>query len=185
MQERFTFDKWQVRPDEATAKLEAVRKYALMYADGKAQASWLVMLGSVGWGKTHLACAIAMRWFERGTGFRFITAPDMLDEIKETFGRTADDKGLMYEQVMEYFKTLPLLIVDDLGANSDTAWAQEKFYQILDHRWKEELPTIITSNRKESELDERIRSRMKDTHAGLCVVFSRSVADARGLNFNV
>jgi DNA replication protein DnaC len=54
------------------------------------------------------------------------------------------------------------LILDDLGAQSATPWANEKLYQILNHRYNAELPTVITAAGPLDEMDERLRTRLGD-----------------------
>jgi len=60
-------------------------------------------------------------------------------------------------------RTAPLLILDDLGTQSTTPWAQEKLYQIINYRYNARLPTVITTNRELEEIDLRLRSRLLDT----------------------
>jgi DNA replication protein DnaC len=62
-----------------------------------------------------------------------------------------------------------LLILDDLGTQSATPWAREKLYQIFNHRYTAQLPTVITTASRLDEIDPRIRSRMLDSR--LCVFF--------------
>ena len=58
----------------------------------------------------------------------------------------------------------PLLIIDDLGAHSASNWAQEKLFQLLNHRYNAQLPTVITTNQRLENMDQRLRSRMVDIH---------------------
>jgi DNA replication protein DnaC len=53
-------------------------------------------------------------------------------------------------------------VLDDLGTENATPWAREKLYQIINHRYNERLPTVITSNQRDDAIDERILSRMLD-----------------------
>jgi DNA replication protein DnaC len=55
-----------------------------------------------------------------------------------------------------------LLILDDLGTQSSTQWAQEKLFQIMNHRYTANLPTVITTNEPIGHLDERLRARLED-----------------------
>ena len=60
---------------------------------------------------------------------------------------------------------MPLLVLDDLGAESSTAWAEEKLYQIIVHRHEARLPTVITTVSMIEELEDtksRIASRLVD-----------------------
>ena len=57
-----------------------------------------------------------------------------------------------------------LLALDDFGAQSDTAWAREKLYQLVNYRVNHDLPTVVTSNWTEREFSQyhsRIASRLK------------------------
>jgi DNA replication protein DnaC len=66
-------------------------------------------------------------------------------------------------------RTARLLILDDLGTQSATPWAREKLYQIFNHRYTADLPTVITTASRLDEIDPRIRSRMLDSR--LCTFF--------------
>ncbi len=73
--------------------------------------------------------------------------------------------------------TAPLLILDDLGTQSATPWAREKLYQIFNHRYNGELPTVITIASTLKDIDQRIRSRMLD--ARLCTAYLLNVPPYR------
>jgi DNA replication protein DnaC len=53
-------------------------------------------------------------------------------------------------------------VLDDLGTENATPWAREKLYQIINHRYSEQMPTVITTNVEIRKIDERIVSRMLD-----------------------
>jgi DNA replication protein DnaC len=64
------------------------------------------------------------------------------------------------------------LVLDDLGTQSMTPWVREKLYQLFNHRYNAQLPTVITSADSLDEMDARIRSRMLDTR--LCKIYGIS-----------
>ena len=74
-------------------------------------------------------------------------------------------------------RSTPFLILDDLGAQSPTTWAQEKLFQLLNHRYNAQLPTVITTNRELEEIEPRIRSRLAD--ATLCGIVTILAPDFR------
>lgn len=125
----------------------------------EAPIDWLILGGPSGTGKTHLAAAIANRQIEKGTEAFFAVVPDLLDHLRATFAPNSD---VTYDQLFESVRNAPLLVLDDLGAQSGSPWAQEKLFQVLNHRFNAELPTVITTNLRLSELDERLRARLED-----------------------
>jgi DNA replication protein DnaC len=133
--------------------LEWCRKYA------DDPPSWLLLSGPPGCGKTHLAAAIANRRIELDGEVFFSVVPDLLDHLRATFAPGSD---VSYDELFETVKTAPLLILDDLGTQSSTQWAREKLFQILNHRYTADLPTVITTNEAIDQLDERLRARLED-----------------------
>lgn len=61
---------------------------------------------------------------------------------------------------MKKLLEVPLLMLDDLGANKDTPWSTETFYTLLDQRYAWMRPTIITSNLRPTEFGERLGDRL-------------------------
>jgi len=127
---------------------------------------WLVFGGPSGCGKTHLAAAIANGAIEMGHPTIFVGAPDLLDHLRAAYGPGSE---LPYDELFEQVRNAPLVVLDDLGAHSATPWAQEKLFQLINHRYNHRLPTVFTTSRPLDEMDERLRTRLAD--AGLSRVF--------------
>jgi DNA replication protein DnaC len=125
---------------------------------------WLFLHGPVGTGKTHLAVAIARYAMDtHRMSVYFAVVPDLLDHLRATFDPTS---GSAYDDRFASIRTAQLLVLDDLGTENTTPWAREKLYQIVNHRYIEQLPTVVTTNvdinREKSKIDERILSRILD-----------------------
>lgn len=115
--------------------------------------SGLVILGTVGTGKTWLAASIARDLMINGkpVPVTFITVADMLAEL-----RTARP-GLDVD--MAQFMLAPVLVLDDLGQENTTDWTAEQLYRIAHARYHEGRPTIVTSNLTGDEIKARYESR--------------------------
>lgn len=158
---RMTFDTFLPQgyglPPDRAANLHEAFDLARQYADNPQ--GWLVLFGGYGCGKTHLAAAIANHALERGRPVLFVVVPDLLDHLRAAFGPNSPAR---YDERFEEVRSAPLLILDDLGTQSSTPWAQEKLFQILNYRYNARLPTVVTSNSSPEEIDLRLRSRLFD-----------------------
>ncbi len=120
---------------------------------------WLVLSGRIGSGKTHLAAAVGNARLAHGDVVLFITAPDLLDHLRSTYGPSSE---IGYDEQFDRIRSAQLLVLDDLGAENPSPWAGEKLYQLLNHRHSLNLPTVITTNVDLDSLEGRVRSRMLD-----------------------
>ncbi len=135
------------------------RAYVRAMEYAKRPQGWLILFGNYGVGKTHLAAAIANEALRRNYRVLFTIVPDLLDHLRSTFGPSSE---VEYDERFETIRDVALLVLDDLGTENTTAWAREKLFQIINHRYNFALPTVITSNRKPEDIDPRIFSRMSD-----------------------
>jgi DNA replication protein DnaC len=136
---------------------------ALKSAHGFAEKpkGWLVLEGTYGCGKTHLAAAIA-NYRSEGNPPLFVMVPDLLDHLRAAFSPNA---GTSYDRRFDEVRTAALLVLDDLGSQSATPWAKEKLHQLLNYRYNAELPTVITvakESLEQHQVDEQIITRMLD-----------------------
>lgn len=128
-------------------------QYFAQHLDG-----WLLLLGSYGVGKTHLAAAIANFTVGLGVPTLFLTVPDLLDWLRYSYG----SEEMNFESRFEEIRNMRLLVLDDLGTQNATAWAEEKLYQIFNYRYVNRLPTVVTTNQTLDEIEGRIQSRLRD-----------------------
>ena len=139
-----------------SASLERAFNQAKHFA-GKLN-GWLLLMGGYGSGKTHLAAAIANNAVEMGVPTLFLTVPDLLDTLR--FAYDSDDTS--FEQRFEQIRSAELLLLDDFGTQNATAWAQEKLFQIINYRYINHLPLVVTTNLSMDQIEARIRSRLQD-----------------------
>lgn len=143
-------------PERFADTIEQAYRIARNYA--QTLEGWLLLQGPYGTGKTHLAAAIANQAVSLGVPTLFLTVPDMLDNLRFSY----DNPDTTFEERLENIRQVELLVLDDLGTQNATPWAQEKLFQILNYRYINRLPTVITTNVDPNELEGRIRSRLKD-----------------------
>ncbi len=162
--ETFDLRRGELAGEEA-ANLQAAWETALAYAERPE--GWLVLTGDYGCGKTHLAAAIANVRRERGDEVLFVTVPDLLDHLRATY---SPQSTVSYDKRFEEVRRAKFLVLDDLGTESATAWAQEKLYQLINYRYLTKLPTVITTAKPIGDLPPRLRSRILS--AGRSEVFA-------------
>jgi len=119
---------------------------------------WLLLQGGYGSGKTHLAAAIANFAVSMGVPTLFLTVPDLLDTLRFAY----DSTDTTFEERFEQIRNAELLVLDDFGTQNATGWAQEKLFQIINYRYINKLPLVVTTNLALDEIEARVRSRLQD-----------------------
>jgi DNA replication protein DnaC len=159
-----TFDNFEAGGNKRALFLTPQDRESLQVARNAAETfasdpqGWLLLEGGYGCGKTHLAAAIANATVGRGIPTLFITVPDLLDSLRFAY----NDPETSFETRFEEIREADLLVLDDFGTQNATPWAQEKLFQILNYRYINKLPAVITTNLLMDAIESRIRSRLQD-----------------------
>ncbi|MCL5772450.1 MAG: ATP-binding protein [Actinobacteria bacterium] len=139
--------------------------YVKNFEENIKQGKGLFITGNVGSGKTHLVAAM-IDWLARMTKRNknsihpvFTTSVDLIAKIKYSFDRKYKDDDTT-EELMDDFERCKLLIIDDLGTEKTTDWANELFYKIIDYRYSNLKSLIITTNLTDQELKEKLSERL-------------------------
>jgi DNA replication protein DnaC len=101
--------------------------------------------------------------------------PEFLDHLRSTF---SPNSQVTFDQRFDEVKTIPVLILDDLFTQQMTPWVREKLHQLFNHRYENELPTVITTSDTLENMDARIRSRLNDRR--LSTIYALSVPPYTG-----
>ena len=143
-------------------KLKEAYDAALLLAEEKGEVRWLTLGGHADLGKTHLAVAICNRWLKRGRPARYAFVPQLLDELRSTYDTSSKES---LEEKLDFYCNIPLLVLDDLGAEKPTAWAFEKLLTIVNRRLMNRLALVVTTNKSVEGLpgddEHRLSSRLQ------------------------
>lgn len=146
--------------ENAMNVLRACQTFVARVMEDIHSASGLFITGGTGLGKTFLCSAICLALSENGIVSLYSTYSDLLTGIKAGF----DDANSHATPLAEMARQVPVLILDDLGAEYTTDFATSCLFDIINHRRNERLPLVVSSNLTLSDVakryDQRICSRL-------------------------
>ncbi|HEV2744677.1 MAG TPA: ATP-binding protein [Rubrobacter sp.] len=164
-----------VSPAAARA-MEKVQEYLKDWEENRSTGHGLYFVGDVGTGKTHLAVAVMNELMARKrVPALFVTVPELLDNMRGTY----NDPGRDIDEWMDSVKNADLLLLDDLGAERASDWVRERIFVIVNHRYREELPTIFTSNVGPKDLAAQLGERTASRIISMCDWISLEGEDYR------
>lgn len=116
----------------------------------KEKAKGLYLTGSFGSGKTYMIAALFNEMAKKGVQSALIYYPEFLRSLKSSFQTN-------YSEKFDYIKKVPLLLLDDIGAENCSAWSRDEVLgPILQYRMEQDLPTFFTSNLTMDELEQSL-----------------------------
>lgn len=136
----WTFAKADDRQQEL---MQAAREYAEQFAEHLKDGRGLLFYGTVGTGKSVAAACIANAVIEKGYRAKMTNFSTVADEIWN-----AENKAAYVESLCKY----DLLILDDLGAERKSPYMQEMVYKIVNARYAQGGPVIVTTNLTQQEM---------------------------------
>lgn len=118
--------------------------------DSKIRPKGVYLTGSFGSGKTYLIASLFNDMAKKGVRSVLIYYPEFLSRLKSSFNSN-------YGEQFDYIKKIPLLLLDDIGAENCSNWSRDEVLgPILQYRMDNHLPTFFTSNLTLEELEKSL-----------------------------
>lgn len=184
----------RISPAEGQERaFEAVQSFTDTFIQGK-NPTGLLLVGGVGSGKTFMVSSVANsiidtievtesesenaeeRPIPKGYSFwcarpdipvNFISVTDLMNQFRSYFNKPEDD---ISHRIIGVLQSVKLLILDDMGAEKTSDWVNEKLFEIIDYRYNEELPMLVTTNLVPEELKKQIGARNFDRLREMCAL---------------
>ena len=145
-------------PEQLHAK-EFARDYAESFSDVLSAGRCALFAGNPGTGKTHLACAIALRVIHAGYSAKYMSVMRAVRSLRDTWQPDAEQTT---EEVLAELTRPALLILDEVGVQSGTESERLLLFDIINARYEQILPTILVSNFANDKVREFIGDRAFD-----------------------
>lgn len=180
-----TFDTYVTGEDNAKKRaLSICRKYVDGFEDNFRSGRALMLMGEIGTGKTHLACAILQHVVRNG-GYSalIVTAETITQAVTDSF---RSNSGLSKSQLIAELGEVDLLVIDEVGFHTPKPgkdFTPSLLHEVIDARYQHIRPTILVSNQKPVDLPEFIGPRAADRlreNGGLLAPFTWKSARTGG-----
>ncbi|MGJ8525204.1 hypothetical protein LMG33818_000912 [Halomonadaceae bacterium LMG 33818] len=160
------FDSYVAKTDEQKRHLERCKSYVEKFDEHFKSGAGLLMMGSPGTGKTHLAVATLHAVIaEKRTRGLYTTAARMFRRIKSTYDRDSEETE---SQVIDIYSQIGLLVLDEIGLGFGSDTEMNYLFDVINYRYEQCLPTIIISNRQPDELSKWLGDRVVDRLRECC-----------------
>jgi DNA replication protein DnaC len=132
----------------------------------------LWLMGNTGTGKTTLGMLIAKEALAAGKTVGVYFTPKLLTRIRQTYQEAESDSA--YDDFFRRVTSVDLLYIDDLGSERHTDWVVEQLYAVVNERYENQLPLLVTSNSEDDvdkgqrQLEEQIGSRTVSRLVEIC-----------------
>lgn len=150
-----SFDNYRVENEGQMRALEKARQYAQEFDNNIAS---FVFSGKPGTGKNHLAAAICNELLVRGKSVLIITVADIMSAMKETFSSRESSE----EQLLNDLSNVDLLVIDEIGVQTDSRYEKVIINQIVDRRSSSKRPTGVLTNLNSEDMTKQLGERVID-----------------------
>lgn len=137
---------WTFENDDGSNEkyINAMKRYVANFDNFKEQGRGVLLHGPTGHGKTYLAACIANALIDKGYRAVFTS----MSRIERTLQSSWGDR----QEYIDFLSRVPLVVIDDIGAERNTSYMGEIIYSVIDARYTAGLPLIATTNLTLAEL---------------------------------
>ena len=161
-----TFEAFTTDTAEQQRVFTAVRDFVEQFETNSAAGRGLILSGSPGTGKTHLAAAAMLKLLDQQRWVQYLTCMSLIRMIRETWRRDSDRTELEVLKLLG--ERIELLVIDEIGVQYGTDGEKTVLFEILDRRYSELRPTILITNQNkqgfQSFVGDRVFDRLRQTH---------------------
>lgn len=150
-----SFENYTVESDGQLNALERAKQYVEGFEDNIAS---FIFTGKPGTGKNHLAAAICNALLLQGKSVLIITVADIMSAMKDTF----NNKQLSEEQLLTDLSNVDLLVIDEIGVQTESKYEKVIINQIVDRRSSSKRPTGMLTNYTLQEMSQLLGERVMD-----------------------
>lgn len=155
------------KDDKARVPIIKYFKEFMDHYDDEDKPKGIYLNGSFGSGKTYLIACLFNEMAKKGVRSVMVYYPEFLVNLKSSFSGD-------FEEKRDYVKRIPLLLLDDIGAENTSNWSRDEVLgPILQYRMENHLPTFFTSNLTIDELEEVLST----TSSGVDKVKARRIIE--------
>lgn len=169
------FEDYHTDLNQSKNNFDDCLEYAFAFKKRAAIGQNIIMCGTTGTGKTHLACAIAKKIIEdHCCSVVFTSAGRIFREVKSTYSKNSKNTE---NEAINIFASPDLLIIDEVGVQHGSDSELNILFEIINERYEKLLPTVMISNLAIDKLaaytGDRVIDRMKE-NGGMLMVFDWS-----------
>lgn len=159
-------------------QMNMAKRFVQHWDEFRKNSMGLLLWGNVGTGKSFIAGCIANALLDQGV-------PVMMTNFARLLNKLTDMYSGDRNAYINSFNSFPLLIIDDLGAERNSEFAREQVFNIIDSRYRSQLPMIVTTNLTVDELKnpaDLARARIYNRVLERCTAIKVNDQNIRKLN---
>ena len=161
---------WRHTFDQQRRVADQIRGYVNQFDVAMQQGRSVLLYGASGTGKTHLAIGVLRHVTDAGGTGRYTTAMDMVGTIRATYGSKASETE---QAVMARLCSVDVLVIDEIGRQTDTTYEREQLWRIIDRRYADLRPSVLVSNLGKEALigflGQPMIDRLRESGGVVCV----------------